>query len=71
MKIRIVDVADGTNPGFARTFLVRGVVTGLIGSIPGVGPLFAILNVLFIFRDDRRCIHDHIARTVVVTEVGR
>ncbi len=70
MKIRIVDIADGTNPGFARTFFVRGVVTGIIGAIPGVGPLFAMVNILFIFRDDRRCIHDHLAKTVVVKDAA-
>lgn len=70
MKVRIVDVATGENPGFGRTFGVRGLVNGLLASIPGVGALYGFADLLFIFRDDRRCIHDHLARTIVVSERG-
>ena len=34
--------------------------------IPVLGPLFSLVNVCFIFREDRRCIHDLIAGTQVV-----
>ena len=71
LKLRIVDVDDGSNPGFGRSFGMRGVLPGVVGAIPGIGPFFSLVNVLFIFRTDRRCIHDHIAKTVVVTEAGR
>jgi uncharacterized RDD family membrane protein YckC len=38
-------------------------------SIPLLGGLFSLVNVCFIFRDDRRCIHDLIADTIVVKVV--
>ncbi len=65
MKIRIVDLEDGLHPGFARVFWMREVVNALIG---GVVPLYGLVDALFVFRDDRRCIHDLLAKTVVVSE---
>lgn len=41
-------------------------VVGLVSLIPGVGGLFSIVDILLIFRADRRCAHDHIAGTKVV-----
>lgn len=37
-----------------------------VAAIPFVGNLLAVVNVLFIFRRDRRCVHDHIAGSKVV-----
>jgi uncharacterized RDD family membrane protein YckC len=34
--------------------------------LPTVGPFAGLIDVLFIFLKDRRCLHDHIAGTVVV-----
>ena len=34
--------------------------------IPVIGNLLALVNILFIFRTDRRCVHDHIAHTKVI-----
>jgi uncharacterized RDD family membrane protein YckC len=73
LGVRIVRTVDGSNPGGVSTILARGVVPGVIGSIPVVGPVFSIANVLFIFRENRRCLHDYIAGTSVVrtdTAVG-
>ncbi len=44
----------------------RHAIAGLISSVPYVGVLFAVANHLFIFGADRRCLHDHIADTIVV-----
>ncbi len=66
MGIRIVLVADESNGGFVINVLLRGVLTGALSVIPFVGVLFALTNICFIFRDDRRCIHDLIAGTRVV-----
>ncbi len=65
MNVRIVR-NDATRAGLARIFFLRMVVPGIIGAIPIVGPLFSLVDICFIFRDDRRCIHDLIADTVVV-----
>jgi uncharacterized RDD family membrane protein YckC len=71
LGIRIVRNLDGSNPGFARAWLLRSLVIGLIGMLIGtllpiVGNLFPIVNYGFIFRADRRCLHDLIADTKVV-----
>ncbi|HJV23798.1 MAG TPA: RDD family protein [Holophagaceae bacterium] len=65
MKVRIVR-NDATRAGLGRIFWLRMFLPGAIGAIPIVGPLFSLVNICFIFRDDRRCIHDLIADTVVV-----
>ena len=70
LKLRVVDEADGSNPGFVRAVLLRVFAPAVIGQIPLVGVLFALADALFVFRDDRKCIHDHFAKTVVVTEAG-
>lgn len=62
LNIRIVKVATGRNGGFVPNVLLRTVLNGLLGLIP----IYSIVDILFIFRADRRCIHDLIAGTVVV-----
>jgi uncharacterized RDD family membrane protein YckC len=66
MSIRIARYDDDGLPGFVKAVLLRGIVPGLMGSVPVIGGIFALVNILFIFRDDRRCIHDLIAGTHVV-----
>lgn len=60
--IRIVRMQTGENGGFVTNVLLRLVVNGLLGLIP----FYGLVDILFIFRDDRRCIHDMIAGTQVV-----
>jgi uncharacterized RDD family membrane protein YckC len=63
LKIRIVRYDDGGNPGFVKAVLLRAFVNGLLGIIP----LYGLVDILFIFGADQRCIHDLIAGTKVVT----
>jgi uncharacterized RDD family membrane protein YckC len=65
MKIRIARI-DGMPISFSSGVLFRAVVPYILGAIPTVGQVFAIVDILCIFRDDRRCLHDHIAGTQVV-----
>ena len=65
-KIRIVKL-DGSNPGFVYAVLLRSWLGAVISWIPLVGSIYGLVDALFIFRGDRRCIHDHIAGTKVVT----
>jgi uncharacterized RDD family membrane protein YckC len=65
-KIRIVKL-DGQNPGFVSAVLLRSWLGAVISWIPLVGSLYGLVDALFIFRADRRCIHDQIAGTRVVT----
>jgi hypothetical protein len=41
-------------------------VNSVIGNLPCIGFFYALADILFIFRDDRRCIHDLIASTTVI-----
>jgi len=62
LDIRIVRLETDENGGFVTNVLVRGVLNGLLCIIP----LYGLIDALFVFRDDRRCIHDLIAKTRVV-----
>jgi uncharacterized RDD family membrane protein YckC len=66
VKTQIVDFETGEPAGFVKAGLLRLFVSGLISSIPCVGGVYALVDHLFIFREDRRCIHDLIAGTNVV-----
>ena len=63
--IRIVTL-DGEIPPLARTLGLRYGPVWLVSFIPGVGSLAGLIDVLFIFRADHRCVHDHIAGTRVL-----
>jgi uncharacterized RDD family membrane protein YckC len=66
MAIRIVDVEQDVNPGWVRTIILRSVVNTLIAMVPILGGLYSIVDILFIFGQERRCIHDLIATTRVI-----
>ncbi|HYE95593.1 MAG TPA: RDD family protein [Rubricoccaceae bacterium] len=68
LHLRIVGIETEENPGFGRAVGLRTIVPAVIGCVPFLGGLFALADALFIFRDDRRCLHDHIASTKVVDE---
>ncbi|MBU8977015.1 MULTISPECIES: RDD family protein [unclassified Lysobacter] len=63
--IRIVR-SSGEPIGVGRILGLRIVVPAVIGAIPFVGGLFSLANILWIFGEERRCLHDHIADTIVV-----
>jgi uncharacterized RDD family membrane protein YckC len=65
LKIKIVR-NDGTRTSFGRMLGLRIVLIQVISQIPYIGILFALVNVLFIFREDQRCVHDLIADTKVI-----
>jgi uncharacterized RDD family membrane protein YckC len=61
LEIRVVR-SDGSQASLGRIFWLRNVVNGLLGIIP----LYALIDVLFIFGQRRQCIHDLIADTIVI-----
>ena len=65
LKIKIVDL-DGAKPPLGRLLGLRYLPVQAVGVIPFLGGLIQIVNVLLIFRNDRRCGHDLIAGTRVV-----
>ena len=66
MGLRIVRT-DGSRAGFVRLFFGRGAAAVVPGFIPLLGGLYALIDMLLIFRDSRQCLHDQIADTIVVT----
>jgi len=66
LGLRIVKVSDMTNGGFSVNVLMRAGLPWVIGMVPVVGSLFWILDPLFIFRDNRLCLHDQLAGTCVI-----
>ena len=65
VKIRIVCMDTGENGGFVTNVLKRTVVNWILSMIP----FYSLVDTAFIFRLDRRCVHDHIAGTRVVEEM--
>ena len=68
MQIRIVDARTGRYPGWVRLVVLRGYVNGLFAA--ATFGLYGFVDTLFIFRGDRRTLHDRLARTRV-DRIGR
>jgi uncharacterized RDD family membrane protein YckC len=66
MDIRVVRV-DGSRVTFARFVFLRWLPLAVVGCIPFIGGLVALIDPLLIFRASSRCLHDDIADTRVVT----
>jgi uncharacterized RDD family membrane protein YckC len=61
LGMRIVN-DSGRSPGFLQGVIVRNWLRNLLGLLP----FFSVIDVLFIFGDSRRCLHDYISGTHVV-----
>ena len=75
MKIRIVRLDTGKNGGFLTNVVIRGFfgfAMELVKSLglAHLGSAIFLADTLFIFRKDRRCLHDFIATTRVVKAEG-
>lgn len=57
---------DNRVPDFFPLIIQRYLTQWVAGQVPVVGVLLRLVDVVFIFRPDRRCIHDHIAKTKVI-----
>ena len=68
--VRVVRFETGAPAGFGRTVLLRfALPVGLIFLLNVVFPLgllFLLVDYFFMFRADRRCLHDLLAGTIVV-----
>ena len=65
MRTMMVD-AHGAPVGFVRGFLMREGPLMILKRLPGPTFLLSLADIAFIFREDRRCLHDHFAGTRVV-----
>ncbi|MCK9688274.1 RDD family protein [Scleromatobacter humisilvae] len=66
MNIRVVRV-DGGRVTFGRFVFLRWLPLAVVGMIPFIGGIVALVDPLLIFRESSRCLHDDIADTRVVT----
>lgn len=62
---QVIDYETDEPAGFVKTFLMRGVVNGMICGIPIIGLIYSLVDILFIFGEEHRCIHDQLAGTYV------
>ena len=65
MRIAIVNI-DGSKPALIPLILNRYVSQWAMGLFPVLGPFLRVLDWVMIFRDDKRCLHDLIAKTRVI-----
>jgi uncharacterized RDD family membrane protein YckC len=64
LGIRIIKTDTLQNGGFVTNCLARGVLPAILGGITCY--IFTIIDILFIFGDEQRCLHDQMAGTIVV-----
>ena len=67
-RVRIVQMSDQP-AGFVRGVLLRNWLFHGLAYVPVGGAILSLVDVLFIFRDDRRCLHDLVADTKVIPEI--
>jgi uncharacterized RDD family membrane protein YckC len=65
VRTRII-TADGGAPGFVRGVLLRTWLMSALGFIPVIGSVVGLVDALFVFRADRRTLHDLVAGTSVI-----
>ncbi|MFS1512921.1 RDD family protein [Chengkuizengella sp. SCS-71B] len=65
LKIKIVHNENNNNGGFFRNVFLRSFINELIASII---PLYGLIDILFIFTNDHRCLHDRLAGTKVIID---
>lgn len=61
LHIKVVR-SDGSPISVSRIFWLRNVANGALSIIP----MYGLIDVLFIFAEQRQCVHDKLADTIVV-----
>lgn len=65
VKVKIVR-SSGEDANLGRIVLLRILPINAVGLIPVLGALIGLVDALMIFGEERRCLHDHLADTIVV-----
>jgi|GEM_PF-736414 len=63
VDIKIIEINTGKNGGFFNNVLLRSLLNALLS----LSLIYPLIDILFIFRKDRRCLHDLIAGTSVIS----
>ncbi len=66
LGMQILDYETKRPASFVKCAVLRAFVNGLIGAIPCVGAIYSIVDILFVFSEEHRCLHDQLAGTIVV-----
>ncbi|MEW6645914.1 MAG: RDD family protein [Pseudomonadota bacterium] len=69
LNIHIADM-EGNKAEVGTILFRRYLPISVVGLIPLVGQILPLVDILFIFRKDRRCVHDIIAGTQVLRDRG-
>jgi uncharacterized RDD family membrane protein YckC len=65
MGIAIVTLSN-QKPAFFPLIAQRYISQWLVVMVPVIGPILRVVDILLIFREDKRCLHDVIAKTKVI-----
>ena len=65
LNIKIV-TENNSVPSLKDSYLKRYLAFNFAAQIPIIGLVFSLIDVMFIFQDNRRCVHDLFANTKVV-----
>lgn len=65
LSIKIVRT-DGSKITLGRIIGLRWLPMMIVGFIPIFGAIISLVNVLLIFRESRKCLHDNIADSIVI-----
>jgi len=68
---RIISIDTNEILPLWKVFAVRYIPLAISANLPIIGPFIVVIDSLFIFRKDKRCIHDLIAGTKVVKAGAR
>ncbi len=66
MSTQIVSYENEGLLSLGKLIGLRYLPLWLVGQIPVIGQVVSIVNALFIFGSEKRCVHDHIAGTKVI-----
>lgn len=69
METQIASDETGQKLPAANVIGLRYFIMMVLYNIPYLGGLISLANALFIFRESRKCIHDEIAKTIVIKYV--
>lgn len=65
-NIKVVQT-DGSRVALWRFIFLRYGPVALLSAIPGIGGLVSLVDALMIFGEQQRCLHDHMANTIVIS----
>ena len=68
LGLQVVNDADSKPASFGKIVLLRFLPIQIAVMVPQVGSVLALVDALFIYRKDHRCLHDLIAGTRVIVK---